>query len=645
MLTALLSALALAGAGLQEADTPEAPPAQDETRETGETGPAPEEISAETLEAYIDGLAAAYLANDPIPGLVVSVVREGETVLAKGYGVSDIEADTPASGTEVRFEIGSISKTFIWTAVMMLAEEGRLALDEDVNTYLETYQVPEGERPLTLADLMSHRPGLEDTLSLFLPQFAELDRPEALAAIEPAQVFARGETTSYSNWGSALAAQVVEDVSGSDYADFLYQAILLPLGMNDTTYREADRGAGQPPLSRSYHAEKGWVEQTERIDIGAFGPAGSLASTAADMARWMRFHLGEGELDGVRLMSRESYRRMRERVFPDRPEAADLAHGMMERPYRGLSVFGHGGSINDFLSIMALSEELQAGVFVSQNSTASADPVQRLPDRVFDRLIAESGWPEPAPAVVEDAETRAEAAAGRYLSNRRAYSGLEKLFAGTALTSVQAEGAAIIVSTPAGSARFWPVGPDVYENRLGERVQFLRNEEGEIFRMAGTMGVHTHDRVGPASDPLLLFAAMGAAVFFSLTTWLGLWRRLGRGQTVTGLGRALSLLDLAIAGLVFAFAGILGAAVAALSNFSMATLADYPPDPLPLFMLTGTLLTLAAGLAALATVPVWAGSGWSIWRKLHHTLFALALVWLGAELVVWGVGFGHHAAS
>lgn len=236
ILIALAGALALAGA--QEAAPPEA------------EAPPPDVSRLADIEAFTDGLAAAFLSEHPIPGLIVSVVQ-GDGTFAKGYGQSDVEAGRAAGGDDVRFEIGSVSKTFIWTAVMMLEAEGVLDLHEDVNTYLTGFQAGRGGEPITLAQLMSHRPGLEDSFAIFLPEFAAMERPQALARTEPRQVMERGAATAYSNWGSALAAQVVEDVSGMRYRDFLYTRILEPLGMNDTTFLEGEARSDQPPLTRS----------------------------------------------------------------------------------------------------------------------------------------------------------------------------------------------------------------------------------------------------------------------------------------------------------------------------------------------------------------------------------------------------------
>ncbi|MBI1263337.1 MAG: serine hydrolase [Alphaproteobacteria bacterium] len=632
ILIALAGALALAGA--QDAPPP------------GAEAPAPAVRDLSDIEAFTDGLAAAFLSEHPIPGLIVSVVQ-GEDILTRGYGLSDIGAQRPAGGEDVRFEIGSVSKTFIWTAVMMLEAEGRLDLHADVNTYLTGFQAGRGGPPITLAQLMSHRPGLEDTLAIFLPGLAALDRPEALARTQPRQVMGRGEATAYSNWGSALAAQVVEDVSGLSYREFLHTRILEPLGMQATTFREAGARPDQPPLSVSYHIRSGAAEPVERLDIGAFGPAGSMASTAADMARWMRFHLNGGALDGVRLMPAQTHARMLTRLYDDRSLGADMAHGFMHWRVDGVDVFGHGGFVNEFMTMMAFAPELDAGVFVSQNAAPSTMPAVRVSNLILARLIDDAGLARPAAVVPDDAAGRARAAAGRYMTNRRVHTGMERVFAAGAMMSVTADGTgALITATASGQERWAPVGADVWQDRHGARMIALRGPDGSVTGLSDVLGTQTWERVGLSTDPNLLFAAAGGALLLSLTTWLGLWRRLAAPPAaVTGRGRAISIFNLAAALLVIAFLASLAAAMAVMSGFTLELMMDYPPPALRLAMALAGAVTVAAVLAVAALVPAVTMSGWSLWRKLHHGLFAAALAALAWALVNWGLAFGGHAGA
>ena len=252
------------------------------------------------LAARLDALVEAFMATGQVPGAIAAVV-DGDDVILRGYALADVEAGIAAGPRDRRFEIGSITKLFTWIAVMMPVEEGRLDLEADVSRYLDGVAVP-GAEPLTMAQLMSHRGGFEETYAIFDESVAALPRPEALAVAAPDQVFPRGTVTSYSNWGAALAGHVVEKLSGQAWEDFVQARILDQLGMDDTTTAERRVRPDQPPLARSYRVQGGILHPAFRIDIGAFGTAGAIASTAADMARFVQFLVGDGALDGVRLL-------------------------------------------------------------------------------------------------------------------------------------------------------------------------------------------------------------------------------------------------------------------------------------------------------------------------------------------------------
>ncbi|MGJ3233059.1 MAG: serine hydrolase domain-containing protein [Oceanicaulis sp.] len=640
MLALVFAAAALLAAQGQDAAPPPADAVEQAPASILEQTPAISAGQAEraALEAYVDGLVAVWMAEEPVPGLVVSVADADGVLLSKGYGLADIEAGAPASGSDTRFEIGSISKTFVWTAVMMLQEAGRLDIHEPVSTYLTGYTPPENEIPLTLAHLMSHRTGFDDTLALFLPGIAELDIDAALAASEPSLVHERGGAVAYSNWGTALAARVIEQVTGAPYSEFLYAEILQPLGMEDTTYREGERRADQPDLARSYDPAQGFLKEAFRLDIGAFASAGAIASTADDMARWMRFHINGGALDGVRLLQPETHARMQERLFPGREAGADMAHGFMSRPYGDQTLWGHGGAVNSFLSNMQIAQPLGLGVFVSQ-SGSRAGAFRLLPDLVIDHALERSpvNAPPSGRLALED-EALADYA-GRYVPNRREFDGFEKLLTGMNLITVTALDGAIAVGGAGPTERYWPVAPDVFENRLGGRVVFQRGSDGEIVRMADESGTNSYETLDASSDPIQPGLAIAAAALFSLTTWLGLWRRMGRGQSVTWRGRLLSGFDLAAAALIFGFLGSFVAAAAGLMDLGLEMVAGYPQPELVTIALMSSVTVVVAGLVVLATAPVFAGSGWSIWRKLHHLLFALSLGALAVMLVRWDMAF------
>jgi len=596
------------------------------------------------IAARLDALAGAFLVSDQVPGAIAAVVS-GDTVILRGYGLADLDGAIAAGPDDVRFEIGSITKLFTWIAVMMLVEEGRLDLEADVARYLPDVAVP-GAAPLTLAQLMSHRGGFEESYAIFDPSVAALPRAAALSVAAPGQVFPRGEITSYSNWGAALAGHIVEEVSGQPWEAFVEARILGPLGMDDTTTAEGRRRPGQPPLAGSYRVQGGVAHPAHRVDIGAFGPAGAVASTAAstaaDMARVLRFLTGDGALEGVRLLRPETMARLRSRLFDDRPQAADMAHGFQARPMFGTTVYGHGGGVNAFLSNLAVIPEIGAGVFLSQNGGTGADLPLMVPTEILGVLAARAGLEAAAPEPVPDSTARAAEAAGRYLTNRRTFSGPGQLLAALSPMTVTAlPDGALLIPTPLsrGPARHDPVAPDVWQDAQGARMAFLRDGTGQIVRLADGTGAQTHERLRGMADPVWLWLALGLAAALSVTSFLGLtWRHGLRGGTMAGALVA----AVPLAGVV-AVLGLIGAGVAAglaASRLGSQFLFDQPQPTLEVLLVSGDVVAVVACLAVLAVVPVWRVAGWSPWRRLHDTLFTLSLAALAALLLRWGLAFG-----
>ena len=589
------------------------------------------------LAARLDAMAEGFMTTQQVPGAIGALVV-GDDVIVRGWGYADLEEGTRAGPDDVRFEIGSISKLFTWLAVMMLVEEGALDLRADVSDYLRDTDIP-GNEPLTLAQLMSHRPGLEDSYALFDPAIGALPRPQALAASAPDQVFPRGQFTAYSNWGVALAGQIVEDVAGVPFEDFLRERLLDPLGMVDTTYSEATARPGQPPLSRSYRVRGGVNHPAYRVAIGSFGPAGSMASTAADMSRFLRFLLGDGSLDGTRLLAIETMAQMRMRLFDDLEGAADMAHGFQSRPLFGTMVYGHAGGLNEFLSNLVFIPELDAGVFLSQNGGTQASLPMMGPDLMIGHIAAVAGLSHPAASPVPDAAERAADLAGRYLANRREFSGPLQALAPQMTVQALPDGAILAPSMRLGAMiRHDPFAPDLWQGPQGDRIMAIRDDEGRVVRLMDGSGSMTYERMRLGNDPMLAAAGLGLSALLGLTTLLGLiWRRglKGGGR----MGTLVAGLGVVAASTVWLLVIAAGIAVGVAMQLGMEYLFDHPQPTLVTVLVLADVLAVLA-LILLVLLVVARMPGWSLGRRLHHLGFVLVLAVTAALFRHWGLAFG-----
>ncbi|MCY1079289.1 serine hydrolase domain-containing protein [Archangium lansingense] len=251
-------------------------------KQSPSTGP----TDVRELEAFLDGVMREQLEAYRIPGAVIAVVKDGRLLLAKGYGYSNLERREPVIAERTLFRIGSVSKLFTWTAVMQLAEQGRLDLDADVNTYLRDFQIPATWRqPITLRHLLCHTAGFEERLPATVSSADELaPLGKLLTRSMPARVHPPGEVGAYSNYGAMLAGYIIEQVSGRPFEQYIEENILKPLDMRHSTFRQPLPPGLAPDMSTGYLVNGG-------VPLAVFAravPSWSLAPVQA------RHHNGGG---------------------------------------------------------------------------------------------------------------------------------------------------------------------------------------------------------------------------------------------------------------------------------------------------------------------------------------------------------------
>ena len=234
------------------------------------------------------GAAVARWDTDSTPGCVVGVARAGELVFTQAYGMADLERNVPLSTSSI-LEAGSVSKQFTAAAVVLLAEDGRLSLDDDIRKYLP--EVPDYGAPITIRHLLNHTSGLRDwgSVGAIAGQGRGVraytnDHALEIVARQRALNYTPGQEYSYTNSGYNLLAIVVARVSGESFASFTERRIFRPLGMHDTQWRD-DPGRLVPRRAMAYggSAERGWeVAQPHEFVHGN----GGLLTTVADLVKW-----------------------------------------------------------------------------------------------------------------------------------------------------------------------------------------------------------------------------------------------------------------------------------------------------------------------------------------------------------------------
>jgi CubicO group peptidase (beta-lactamase class C family) len=421
-----LSASLLCAAAQAQVPQPAAAAAAPDAAAPAETvaSPAGPQLTREDLEAWLDGFLPYALAKGNIAGAIVVVVKDGQVLLQKGFGYADVEKKLPVDPERTLFRPGSISKLFTWTAVMQLVEQGKIDLDADINQYLD-FSIPPGPdgEPITMRNLMTHTSGFEEQVKELISE-----DPERLATIEatlkrwvPERIFKAGTMPAYSNYGTALAGHIVERVSGLAFDDYLDQNIFGPLGMTKSSFRQPLPEALMAGMSRGYKEATGEPQGYELINLS---PAGSLASTGADMARFMIAHLQNGAFGDTRILSEETAKTMHGTPLTILPGVNRMALGFYETSTNGQRIISHGGDTQYFHSDLHLFIDEGVGYFISFNSSGKEGAVGPLRE-AFYRNFADRYFPGPGfEGTVDEATAKAHAAAisGSYVASRRAES-------------------------------------------------------------------------------------------------------------------------------------------------------------------------------------------------------------------------------
>ncbi|CAN5899643.1 hypothetical protein BH24BAC1_BH24BAC1_24330 [soil metagenome] len=313
------------------------------------------------LAARVDSLFAEY-TKPGSPGCAIAVVQKGQVVYSKGYGLANLEYDIPnAPGTV--FHIASDSKRFTTMAIVLLAQEGKLSLEDDIRKHLP--EMPDFGKTITIRHLANHTSGLRDQWALLalagwrLDDVSTRDQIMKLVTHQKELNFAPGEEHLYCNTGYSLMAEIVERVSGEPFRVFAEQRIFAPLGMNDTEVHD-DHEQVVKNRAYSYYPDKDGFKNS--VLSYANQGATSLFTTAEDMAKWV-INFNSGRFAG----KQEVYQEMTRRGVLAKGDTLDYALGRKVNEHKGLKLVGHGGGDAGFRSFVGSFPEQQFGVVVLGN--------------------------------------------------------------------------------------------------------------------------------------------------------------------------------------------------------------------------------------------------------------------------------------
>jgi D-alanyl-D-alanine carboxypeptidase len=306
----------------------------------------------------VDKYVRAQMQEHMIPGVALKIVRDGKVVKTGVYGLANVELNVPVK-PETVFEIGSITKQFTAAGILMLAQEGKLSVDDKISKYLK--DTPESWRDVTIRHLLTHTSGIKSYTGLDGFQvWRHLTQAQFIKAIgkEPMQ-FQPGESWVYCNTGFNLLGNIIENVSGHDYWEFMGQRIFQPLEMRLTTNRLfslviPNRAAG---YEQTNHV---WLNRD--TDLTQVFAAGAIASTVGDLVKW------NASLDGDRLLTAASKEQMWTPVRLNNGTTRKYGFGWNVDTVERHRNIGHGGSTSGFSASIQRFPDDKLAVIILTNT-------------------------------------------------------------------------------------------------------------------------------------------------------------------------------------------------------------------------------------------------------------------------------------
>jgi CubicO group peptidase (beta-lactamase class C family) len=376
------------------------------------TVPAPTAIPTSALDtAALDAYIARLIQDYDIPGVGLAVVQNGQIAYTKGYGVRDVTTGAPVT-PNTQFAIGSVTKSFTALGVMLLVQDGKVKLDDPVTKYISEFKLsdPSATAKVTVRHLLSHTTGMvrNDAASLD-PSLTREDLLK-LAATVPLQS-QPGEKFAYSNLNTTIAGVLIERVSGQHWEDFTRERILTPLGMTTATL---DVDQMQQTTDFAHPHEIDVLKGNQLAPFHSWrneAPAAAINASAAEMARYIQFQVGDGTFNGQRLLSQELLAEMHRPVVaaPDLDSGltAAMAAKAQELPaptslitdtgyalywttedFQGHRLIWHDGIVAPgYTAMVTLVPEIRGGVVILTNATHAENFLQVVRQHAAELLL------------------------------------------------------------------------------------------------------------------------------------------------------------------------------------------------------------------------------------------------------------------
>jgi len=596
------------------------------------------------IEAFVDGFWISAMQPLNIPGAVFVLVRDGQILLAKGYGLADLAQGTPVDPGETLFSIGSVSKAVTAAAVLQLAERGQLDLDAPVDSYLRSMQV--GERcpqAVTTAHLLTHTAGFDErviggyvTSADRLVPLAEFEARDLPPCIRPP-----GQEMSYCNHCYGLAGVVLEDVSGLPFEQYVEENLFEPLEMRHSSFRQ--------PLPAELDALRGTgyiftpeIQPAPLVYLDFF-PTGGAWASGEDMGRLTIGLLRGGLAGGKTVFQPATLAQMHQRQFSQDPRLEGWTYGFFEHLENGQRLVGKDGDSPGFSSSLYLMPDQNLGFFLAFNATVAAgegDPRLTFPGHFISHY-----YPGGEPLRPAKPTGTAARLAGLYRWSRYGHTSIDKALSPMLLVQwrirAHPDGSLSLVypSLLSGQASRWAeVEPGLFQNQEnGGYLSYSEDRRGRITHVYTKIGEEgVLERVAwyeglavQASILVFLVVVFAGALVGRLVAWLvGAIQRArpahSERQPVRRPGdRALRLaawVSVLISGLGLLFLAGLASSVLYSVNVRAP---QVPPYMIGLLLIPLIAVLLAPGMVIL-TLLAWKNRSGTVLGGIQYSLVSLA---------------------
>ncbi|MCU0535168.1 MAG: beta-lactamase family protein [Hydrococcus sp. Prado102] len=603
-------------------------------------------LDSQELEIILDRFFGEQMEKLHIPGAAFSLVKDGEIVLSKGYGFAHLEKKIPVNPDLTIFRIGSISKLFTATAVMQLAQKKQLKLDEDINRYLQAFQIDKTySKPITFSNLLTHTDGIDSgwAIGAFARTRSQMKPLEQYVTSKPLppRILPPQEVFFYGDVGMVLAGYLVEKISEIPFEEYVRQNILEPLKMQHSGFEQPLPPQLQSDLAVGYKYNNGSYQQRE-FAFNQNVPAAAFMATAEDMAHFAIAHLQNGRYEGGQILSEATAKEMHRRQFAHHRLMPGSAYGFYEREFQSIRALEHSGRMNGYSSLLMLFPDLNLGFFVACNNNAS-ELLTNLSQEIFKHYYPVSHQSTILHRPLANSQTPLQQLSGTYRYIHYPHSTIEKLGAilGEAPEVKLTSNRDRTLTLSSNSNKWVEVEPWLfYDEKTGNYMTFRRDERDRITHLfTGSSIFSALEKIKWYETAAFQFKLAGICVLIFVSACLaGLIRwvvnRFGQPPQLAKTVWLARFLAFLVSFLYLAFLSGMGWFVFKTDFWEFF----YGLPVLVKFLLY--LTPIASGLTValiITTALAWRTKNWSVLSRLHHLLVALAALIFIPFLNYWNL--------